>query len=87
MRRQSDVSGRLRKEAFAILLQRPQYETEPIDAINRFSETLDKFYQGFENKDAAPKLHLQLVELPQGARQAERFVPLVEADAEAEAQN
>lgn len=87
MRRQSDVIGRLGKEAFAILLQRPQYESEPIDAINRFSETLDKFYQGFENKDAAPKLHLQLVELPQGARQAERFVPLAEADAEAEAQS
>lgn len=85
MRRQSDVIGRLGKESFGILLQRPQYESEPIDAINRFSELLDKFYQGFENKDAAPKLHFRLVELPQGAMHAERFVPMVEAEESDEA--
>lgn len=79
MRRQSDVIGRLGKESFAILLQRPQYESEPIDAINRFSEVLDKFHQGFENRQAAPKLHLRLIELPQGAQHAERFVPLAES--------
>jgi PleD family two-component response regulator len=79
MRRQSDVIGRLGAESFAILLQRPQYETEPIDAINRFSEVLDKFYQGFPDKLAAPKLHLQLIELPQGSLRAERNVPLTEA--------
>lgn len=76
MRRQSDVIGRLSARDFAIILQRPQYETEPIDAINRFSEVLDKFHQGFENKQAAPTMHLVLVELPQGAQHAERFAPL-----------
>jgi len=75
MRRQSDVIGRLGFKDFAILLQRPQYESEPIDAINRFTEVLDKFQAGFENRAAAPKLHLRLVELPQGALHAERFVP------------
>ena len=76
MRRQSDVIGRLSDRDFGILLQRPQYESEPIDAINRFSEVLDKFYQGFDDKTAAPRIHLSLVELPQGAEHAERFVPL-----------
>lgn len=76
MRRQSDVIGRLSVRDFAIILQRPQYETEPMDAINRFSEVLDKFHQGFENKAAAPTIHLVLVELPQGAQHAERFAPL-----------
>lgn len=76
MRRQSDVIGRLGANNFGILLQRPQYETEPTDAINRFSEILDKFYNDFENKAAAPKLEMNLVELPQGALHAERFVPL-----------
>ena len=76
MRRQSDVIGRLSVRDFAIILQRPQYETEPMDAINRFSEVLDKFYQGFDNKAAAPTMHLVLVELPQGAQHAERFAPL-----------
>ncbi|MBI3440895.1 MAG: diguanylate cyclase [Proteobacteria bacterium] len=76
MRRQSDVIGRLSSHDFAILLQRPQYETEPIDAINRFSEILDKFHNSFDNKALAPKVELNLVELPQGSLHAERFVPL-----------
>ena len=79
MRRQSDVIGRLGKETFAILLQRPQYETEPIDAINRFSEVLDKFYQTFDDKRGAPKLHLRLFELPQGSERTDRRVPLADA--------
>lgn len=79
MRRQSDVIGRLGAESFAVLLQRPLYETEPVDAINRFSEVLDKFHQGFEDKATAPKLHLRLIELPQGAQHTERFVPLADA--------
>lgn len=82
MRRQSDVIGRLGFRDFAILLQRPQYETEPIDAINRFTEELDRFQQTFDNRAAAPRLHLRLVELPQGAQHTERFVPRPAAAAE-----
>lgn len=78
MRRQSDVIGRLGQKDFAILLQRPQYASEPIDAINRFSEVLDKFYQTFENKAAAPRLTLTLFELPMGAQHREKMVPLAE---------
>jgi DNA-binding response OmpR family regulator len=78
MRRQSDVIGRLSVDEFAILLQRPQYESEPIDAINRFAEVLDKFYHGFDDKAAAPHMHLSLIELPQGAQYAERSAPLME---------
>jgi hypothetical protein len=81
MRRQSDVIGRLGAKDFAILLQRPQFEAEPIDAINRFAEVLDKFNQSFNDRNAAPKLELHLVELPQGALHAERFVPLQQAEA------
>ena len=77
MRRQSDVIGRLGFKDFAILLQRPQYESEPIDAINRFTEVLEKFAASFENRDAAPRLTLSLVELPQGMKHTERFVPQV----------
>lgn len=76
MRRQSDVIGRLGHQSFGILLQRPQYESEPADAINRFSEILDKFYNDFDNKAAAPKLELNLVELPGGALHEQRLVPL-----------
>lgn len=82
MRRQSDVIGRVGQREFAVLLQRPQYETEAIDAINRFAEVLDKFCAGFENKALMPKLQLKLIELPQGAKLAERTAPLA-ADAAA----
>ncbi|HCS22789.1 MAG TPA: diguanylate cyclase [Alphaproteobacteria bacterium] len=75
MRRQSDVIGRLGADDFAILLQRPQYESEPIDAINRFSEQLDKFCATYDAGSVKPEIHLRLVELPQGAQHAERFVP------------
>lgn len=75
MRRQSDVIGRLSKHDFAILLQRPQYESEPIDAMSRFTETLDKFYHGFQDKRLAPKMRLKLVELPMGALHQETTAP------------
>lgn len=78
MRRQSDVIGRLGEDEFAILLQRPQYASEPTDAINRFAEVLDKFYQSFDNKAFAPRIHMRLVELPQGAQHAERSAPIME---------
>lgn len=75
MRRQSDVIGRLSADDYGILLQRPQYETEPIDAINRFSEQLEKFCLAYDAGSVKPEIHLRLVELPQGAQHAERFVP------------
>ncbi len=75
MRRQSDVIGRLSTRDFAILLQRPQYETEPLDALTRFCEILEKFHSGFENKEAAPAVEVSLVSLPQGSLEAERWVP------------
>ncbi len=75
MRRQSDVIGRLGADDYAILLQRPQYESEPIDAINRFSEQLEKFCTTYDTGPVKPEIHLRLVELPQAAQHAERFVP------------
>ena len=79
MRRQSDVIGHIGEHEFAILLQRPQYETEPLDAMGRFSEVLDKFYNGFEDKAMAPRLTLSLIELPLGALHMEKHVPIVQS--------
>jgi DNA-binding response OmpR family regulator len=76
MRRQSDVIGRLGTHDFAVLLQRPQYESEPVDAINRFSEVLDTFVRSLPDPDLAPQLELRLIDLPQGAAHAESKIPL-----------
>ncbi|MCE9507257.1 MAG: diguanylate cyclase [Alphaproteobacteria bacterium] len=84
MRRQSDVIGRLGASDFGILLQRPQYETEPADAFTRFCEIIDKFYNTFKDPAAAPQLELSLVSLPQGALHEERIVPSQAADQEKE---
>lgn len=75
MRRQSDVIGRTALDRYAILLQRPMYESEPFDAIGRFCETLEKFHQSRKDKGLAPEIELQLVELPQGALLATCHAP------------
>ena len=76
MRRQSDIIGHIGNGDFAILLQRPQYETEPLDAINRFTETLDSFRREFDLAGVpAPEFELDLVEIPQGVLHDNRAVP------------
>jgi len=76
MRRQSDVIGRLSPHDFAIMLQRPQYESEPIDAFNRFCEALDAFHTSYSNPDLAPRIDMSLISLPQGSLLQEGHVPL-----------
>lgn len=77
-RRQSDVIGRVAVDQFGILLQRPLYESEPFDAINRFAETLDKFHHEFADKAQAPHIELELIELPEGVLLATRHAPLAD---------
>lgn len=80
MRRQSDVIGCVGRQDFAILLQRPQYESEPLDALSRFSEVLDKFCQSLDNPAVVPHIRLQLIELPQGALHGEKTVPSLQSE-------
>ena len=65
IRRQSDVIGRTCAKQFGILLQRPMYESEPMDAMTRFAEVLTRQMQ--ETALSAPvEITLTLVELPFG---------------------
>lgn len=74
MRRQSDVVGHIGESDYAILLQRPQYETEPLDAIERFSGELDKFTTEMHGKDFTVNFELDLVEIPQGILHSKRII-------------
>ncbi len=66
IRRQSDVIGRTGKHEFGILLQRPQYESEPFDATTRFTEVLSQRVS--ELKDGTDiEINLHLIEIPIGA--------------------
>jgi PleD family two-component response regulator len=65
IRRQSDVIGRTCKKQFGILLQRPMYDSEPMDAITRFTEVLTQRIEDVGLSDRL-SVDLCLVEVPFG---------------------
>lgn len=65
IRRQSDVIGRTGEKEFGILLQRPQYESEPYDATTRFTEVLSQFVSELEEGHSI-QMDLKLIEIPVG---------------------
>lgn len=65
IRRQSDVIGQTGAHEFGILLQRPQYESEPHDATTRFTETLNQYVSEEDGFDSF-EINLNLVEIPIG---------------------
>ncbi|NCC20965.1 MAG: diguanylate cyclase [Alphaproteobacteria bacterium] len=67
LRRQSDIIGQTGKSEYALLLQRPQYETEPLEAANRFAESLAKIDDLLRSGMSDVKIAVELVDLPVGA--------------------
>jgi DNA-binding response OmpR family regulator len=67
LRRQSDIIAQTGQAEFALLLQRPIFETEPIEAANRFALSLKKLTDYGAHPGAEVVLRLDLVELPSGA--------------------
>jgi hypothetical protein len=43
LRRQSDIIAQTGRNEFCLMLQRPLYETEPMEAANRFADALRRF--------------------------------------------
>jgi len=80
MRRQSDVIGRIGERDYAILLQRPLYEAEPLDAVARFADVLNKLHAEFIAKESTPSFELDLVEIPQGILHSRKEVPFKEQE-------
>ncbi len=67
LRRQSDIIAQTEKFEYALLLQRPLYETEPLDAANRFAEAIMGAKELFKADGAAPKFFIRLIDLPAGS--------------------
>lgn len=67
IRRQSDIIAQTGQAEYALLLQRPVFETEPMEAANRFALALKKLsdYGDTDGRDVT--IRLDLVELPTGA--------------------
>ncbi|MCB9978812.1 MAG: response regulator transcription factor [Rhodospirillales bacterium] len=74
MRRQSDIIAQTARHEYALLLQRPQYETEPVEAANRFAESLSKYDDILSSSGTPGEISVRLVSLPVGAQLIEHAV-------------
>ncbi len=66
LRRQSDILGQTKENEYALLLQRPQLETESVDAAKRFSAALDEQPEITSNGITDLHIDVSLVHLPSG---------------------
>lgn len=66
MRRQSDIIAQTGKAEFALLLQRPLYETEPLEAANRFAESLGKETDLVPETKTKLDITVRLINTPMG---------------------
>ena len=67
LRRQSDIIGQTGKNEYSLLLQRPIYETEPVEAANRFAEQLAGFGDIDASGKTAVEITVSLLDVPAGA--------------------
>ncbi|MCB9990335.1 MAG: diguanylate cyclase [Rhodospirillales bacterium] len=74
LRRQSDIIAQTGKSEFCLMLQRPQYETEPLEAANRFAEALAQLEDIASTDNITVDVHVTLLDLPVGAKHAEHIV-------------
>ncbi len=67
LRRQSDIIGQTSKNEYSLLLQRPIYETEPVEAANRFAEQLAGFSDIDASGQTAVDITVSLLDVPAGS--------------------
>jgi len=66
LRRQSDIIGQTAKYEYALLLQRPIYESEPMEAANRFADSLGQCKDIVSSGSTPVEITVSLVGLPVG---------------------
>jgi CheY-like chemotaxis protein len=66
LRRQSDIIAQVGKSQYCLMLQRPTYDTEPIDATNRFAEALNRLEDICANDGGHVEVRLELIDMPIG---------------------
>jgi len=67
LRRQSDILGQTNTSEYSILLQRPQSETESMDAAKRFASALEEQHDITSNGTTDLIVDVSLVHLPNGS--------------------
>ncbi|MCB1720713.1 MAG: DNA-binding response regulator [Rhodospirillales bacterium] len=71
LRRQSDIIGQTAKNEYSLLLQRPIYETEPIEAANRFAQELAALKDIDSGRAEPAEILVSLIDVPTGAQLVE----------------
>jgi CheY-like chemotaxis protein len=74
LRRQSDIIAQTKKAEYCLLLQRPQYESEPMDAANRFADALGGFEDIYNSSSSNIEVYVRLIDLPIGALHANHIL-------------
>ena len=77
LRRQSDIIAQTGKAEYALMLQRPIYETEPMDAANRFAEALSEKHDIAAN-GVKVEISVELIDIPVGKRHINHVFDLSE---------
>lgn len=78
IRRQSDILAQTGPHEYALLLQRPNYPTEPVDAALRFADTLAKNTDLYAATKIPVELSIELLEVPSGRLLAGHDVTVTE---------
>ncbi len=83
LRRQSDIIAQTGKSEFCLMLQRPMYETEPMEAANRFADALRRFDDICATDKVKVEVSVSLVDLPIGNKLVEHVVSFTKQKAQA----
>lgn len=73
LRRQSDLLGQTGRNEYCLMLQRPVHDQEPLEAANRFHDTLQMFEGMVSPKGTPISVRIKLIALPSGEKLAERL--------------
>ena len=74
LRRQSDIIAQTGKSEYCLMLQRPTYETEPMEAANRFAEALGKLEDICATENVRVEVAVHLIDIPVGTLHAEHII-------------
>lgn len=67
LRRQSDIIGQTGKNEYSLLLQRPIYENEPVEAASRFAQELGKIEDLDSSDQIFAEVSVHLIDIPAGS--------------------
>lgn len=83
LRRQSDIIAQTGKDEFCLMLQRPMYETEPMEAANRFADALRRFDDICASDNVKVEVVVTLIDLPVGHKHIEHVISFTKQKANA----